>query len=88
MDYGGSKMMQLYCVKHKLIKRIGEPIFLFYDKYHNEYDLGTIREIKGLGENVQRTFTCTEISKLKQYRFTIGMTMGTEWEIVKAEDVK
>ena len=79
-------MELLYYVKHKLTKRIGEPVFLLYDKYHNEYDSGTLKEIKGFNENVQHAFTCTEISKLKKYGFTIGMTMGTEWELVEMEE--
>ena len=81
-------MRNLYCVRHKLVKRIGVPIFLFYDKYHDEYDSGTIRDIKNFGDNVQHTFTFTEISKLNKYGFTIGMTMGTEWELVEVEEVK
>ena len=80
--------MQLYYVKHKLMKRIGQPLYLLHDHYHEEYDANTIKEIDGFGDTIKCKFTDEEVLKLKQYGFTIGMTMGTEWEIVKVEDVK
>ena len=74
--------MQLYYVKHKLMKRIGEPLFLFYDCYHEEHDVCTIEQSNAFGDNVICIFTYSEVVELTH----MGFDFDEEWKIISLED--
>ena len=71
-----------YYLKNRLMSRIGEPLFLFYDYYHEEYDCGTMEQIKGFGDNVIYIFTYSEVVELTH----MGFDFDEEWKIISLED--
>ena len=74
--------MKLYYLKHRLMSRIGEPLFLFYDCYHEEYDVCTIEQIKVFGDNVIYIFTHSEVVELTH----MGFDFDEEWKMISLED--
>ena len=74
--------MQLYYVKHKLMKRIGRPLYLLHDHYHEEHDVCTIEQIKAFGDNVIYIFTYSEVVELTH----MGFDFDKEWKIISLED--
>lgn len=73
--------MKSYYLKHRLMSRIGEPLFLFYDYYHEEYDCSTMESIEGF-KNARYIFSYSEIVELTK----AGFDFDEEWKIISLDD--